>query len=233
MHTNTYTNLEVFLIIGMVFPHELSWYATNFLVNLSDRHSANQGEEGRRARAARGGGAAVAGQGGRRTRAAGINSEKSVSEPNYCVKRSQDTELPELLQPMSPAPVCPATSARPPALQITGGPDFGDGQFQHGADVTVHGVANLAEGLRARVIAWDQAASLYVVRDEGGQVWGLRAEKLRPLAVLELSAAWTPVHAHEAIPRGAEVCLNLETGARMARQVDPRCRCQMVSFAAE
>ena len=127
----------------------------------------------------------------------------------------------------------PAPAARPPALQITGGPNFGDGQFQHGADVTVHGVANLAEGLRARVIAWDQAASLYVVRDEGGQVWGLRAEKLQPLAVLELSAAWTPVNAREAIPRGAEVRLNLETGERMARQVDPRCHCQHARFAAE
>ena len=126
-----------------------------------------------------------------------------------------------------------APAARPPALQIAGGPNFGDGQFQHGADVTVHGVANLAEVLRARVIVWDQGASRYVVRDEGGQVWGLRAKKLRPLTVLELIAAWTQVNAHEAIPRGAEVRLNLETGERMARQVDPRCHCQHARFAAE
>ena len=54
-------------------------------------------------------------------------------------------------------------------------------------------------------------------------MWGLRAEKLRQLTVLELSVAWTPVNASEAIPRGAEVRLNLETCDRMAWEVDPRC----------
>ncbi len=115
---------------------------------------------------------------------------------------------------------CMYSPTRPPALQITGGGDFGDGKYKHGADVTVHGVSNVAEGLRARVIAWDPSASLYVVRDAGGQVWGLRAEKLRPLAVMELSEDWKTAHAHEAIPLGAEVRLNLQTGARLVRQGD-------------
>ncbi len=120
---------------------------------------------------------------------------------------------------MAPAPTGqPAPAARPPALQVTGGCDFGDGRFQPGDNVTVYGASNLAEGLRARIIAWDPAAALYVVRDAGGQVWGLRSDKLRPLLVQELSTAWAPVNANAALPRGCEVRLDLATGARMARQ---------------
>ena len=119
---------------------------------------------------------------------------------------------------MAPAPTAPA--ARPPALQVAGGCDFGDGRFQPGDDVKVHGASNLAEGLRARIIAWDPAAALYVVRDADGQVWGLRSEKLQPLPVLELGTTWTQVHADAALPRGCEVRLDLATGARIARQAD-------------
>ena len=36
--------------------------------------------------------------------------------------------------------------------------------------VSVHGVSNLEDGLRARVIAYDPKAALYVVKDATGQV---------------------------------------------------------------
>jgi hypothetical protein len=88
--------------------------------------------------------------------------------------------------------------------------------------VTIHGVSNLEEGLRAKVIAFDAAAQLYVVKDAEGKVWGLRAEKLRPLQVLELNGVgneWTQVPPEATLPGGVEVKMDLETGARLARRL--------------
>jgi hypothetical protein len=90
------------------------------------------------------------------------------------------------------------------------------------SQVTIHGVSNLEEGLRAKVIAFDPAAALYVVKDAAGKVWGLRAEKLRPMKVLELSEVgdeWTHVPVDATLPGGVEVKINLETGIRLARRL--------------
>ena len=57
----------------------------------------------------------------------------------------------------------------------------------------MHGVSNLAEALRAKVIAYDPTASLYVVKDAEGKIWGVKSEKLRPQPVLELTSEWSDV----------------------------------------
>ena len=57
-------------------------------------------------------------------------------------------------------------------------------------------MSNVEAGLRAKVIAFDPDAAFYVVKDAAGKVLGLRAEKLRPMKVLELSEVgdgWTDV----------------------------------------
>ena len=51
--------------------------------------------------------------------------------------------------------------AQTPTLQTEAGDDFGDGAFEWGDMVTVHGVRNLGEGLSAKVIAYDVDESLY------------------------------------------------------------------------
>ncbi len=60
------------------------------------------------------------------------------------------------------------------------------------------------------------------MKDEEGKVWGLRAEKLRPLEVLDLSGVgneWTPVPTEATLPGGVEVKMDLETGSRLARRL--------------
>ena len=44
-------------------------------------------------------------------------------------------------------------------------------------------MSNLAEAMRAKVIAYDPTASLYVVKDAEGKIWGVKSEKLRPQPV--------------------------------------------------
>ena len=110
--------------------------------------------------------------------------------------------------------------ATPPVLLTDAGPSFGDGAFQPGDHVTIHGVNNLEEGLRAKVIAWAPADALYVVNDAAGNTWGLRAEKLQPMAtlVLDPGGTWSEVPMGVAVPAGAELRIDLgSAGKRYAR----------------
>ena len=59
--------------------------------------------------------------------------------------------------------------------------------------MTLHGVSNIEESMRAKVIAYDPTASLYVVKDAEGKIWGVKSEKLRPQPVLELTSEWSDV----------------------------------------
>ena len=104
-----------------------------------------------------------------------------------------------------------------PDLQLEAGPSFGDGAFQHGCHVTIHGVNNLEEGLRAKVIGFDPGAKLYVVNDAAGATWGLGAEKLRGLQTLDLITEWQEVLEGVTVPGGAEVRFELDTGKSFAR----------------
>jgi hypothetical protein len=86
--------------------------------------------------------------------------------------------------------------------------------------VTVHGVRNLQEGLRAKIIAFDPAAGLYVVKGPDGQVWGLNSEKLRPMQIFDLSSLgddWCEIPEDVTLPGGVEVKMDLATGRRLAR----------------
>ena len=108
------------------------------------------------------------------------------------------------------------------SLQTAGGPTFGDGAFQPNDNVTIHSVSNLAEGLCAKVIAYDAAACLYVVRDSTGAIWGLRREKLRAQQMLELSSVhdeWTAVPDGVVVPGGVDVRMDLQTGEKHARKL--------------
>ena len=104
-----------------------------------------------------------------------------------------------------------------PALQTAAGADFGDGAYQPDDMVTIHGVSNLDDGLTARIIGYDPAAALYVVKDAGAKVWGLKAEKLRPLETLALTNEWQAVPEGVAVPGGVEVKMDLSTGKKLAR----------------
>jgi hypothetical protein len=107
--------------------------------------------------------------------------------------------------------------AAAPSLQTEAGVGFGDGAFQPDDMCTIHGVNNLEDGLRAKVIAYDVAAMLYVVKDANAQVWGLQAVKLRPQVTLDLSREWQEVPEGVAIPGQVEVMMDLTTGKKLAR----------------
>jgi len=47
--------------------------------------------------------------------------------------------------------------------------------------VTIHGDGKLADGLSAKVIGYDKAANLYVVKDANAAIWGLKTERLQPV----------------------------------------------------
>ena len=104
-----------------------------------------------------------------------------------------------------------------PALQTVAGPEFGDGKFQPDDMVTVHGVSNLDDGLTAKIIGYDPAAALYVVKDAGANVWGIKPDKLRPLETLTLTDEWQAVPEGVDVPGGVEVKMDLSTGKRLAR----------------
>lgn len=91
--------------------------------------------------------------------------------------------------------------------------------------MTIHGVSNIEEGTRAKIIAFDPAAALYVVKDGAANIWGLKSAKLRPMQVLDLSnvgSDWTEVPIDATLPGGVEVQMNLATGSRLARRLDSR-----------
>ena len=116
-------------------------------------------------------------------------------------------------------PPQPAAAHSAPRLQTTAGPDFGDGAFQPQNMVTIHGVNNLQDGLRARVIAFDPAAALYVVKDPDGKIWGVDKSKLRPMQVLDLTTVgdeWADVPEGATLPAGVEVRMCMTTGSRPA-----------------
>ena len=106
-----------------------------------------------------------------------------------------------------------------PVLLTEPGASFGDGTFQPGCHVTIHGVNNLEEGLRAKVFAWAPEQQLYVVKDAAGATWGLRAEKMRPLQTLELppGGEWCEVPEGVTVPGGAGLRVDLATGKSFAR----------------
>ena len=101
---------------------------------------------------------------------------------------------------------------------------FGDGKFQCNQMITVHGVNNVDDGVRAKIIAYDPHPDklLYVVRDGSGNVWGLRPEKLRIMTTMDVdSCEWQEVPEGEQIPAGMEIQMNLATGAKMVRKPKP------------
>ena len=114
-------------------------------------------------------------------------------------------------------------SAAVPELITDAGASFGDGAFQPGEHVTIHGVNNLEEGLRGKIIAWAPADALYVVKDANAGTWGLRGEKLRPMATLELDpgGAWTEVPLGVAVPGGAELRMDLGAGGKRYARLLP------------
>jgi hypothetical protein len=126
--------------------------------------------------------------------------------------------------------------ASAPNLQTAGGPDFGDGQFQPDDMVTVHSVSNLEEGLTAKIIAFDPDATLYVVKDAAGNIWGLKAQKLRLLQTLKLDEGgneWQRVTPGVVIPGGVEVKMDLSTGTKLARRVVVQQQPQAAVVAAD
>ena len=117
-------------------------------------------------------------------------------------------------------------AAQQPKLQTEGGPSFGDGTFQPNDMVTIHNVSNLEDGLRAKIIAYDPAEDkqLYVVKDSAGSIWGLRTEKLKPMKVLELEELgdeWQEVPEGVVVPGGASIKMDLSTGRKLARRLEP------------
>jgi hypothetical protein len=107
-------------------------------------------------------------------------------------------------------------------LQTAGGPSFGDGLFQPQDHVTIHGVSNLPDGLRAKVFAYDPDAKLYVVKDANASIWGVRSEKLCPiqtLAIEEVGSEWQDVPEGVVVPRGLEIYMNLATGCKSVRRI--------------
>ena len=110
-------------------------------------------------------------------------------------------------------------------LQTEAGPDFGDGSYQPEDHVTIHGVNNLEEGLRAKVIAYDPAKSLYVVKDADAKIWGVGVEKLRAMRMLNLdelsTSEWTRVRPGIVLPKGCDIRMDLETGERLVRKLVP------------
>ena len=107
-------------------------------------------------------------------------------------------------------------------LQTAGGPSFGDGLFQPQDHVTIHGVSNLPDGLRAKVFAYDPDAKLYVVKDANASIWGVRSEKLCPiqtLAIEDVGNEWQDVPEGVVVPRGLEIYMNLATGRKSVRRI--------------
>ena len=86
----------------------------------------------------------------------------------------------------------------------------------------MHGVSNLAEALRAKVIAYDPRAALYVVKDAEGKIWGVKSEKLRPLHVLGLSSEWSDVPEGAMLPV-SKCSLLCMCRATVAFQLDVTC----------
>ena len=69
------------------------------------------------------------------------------------------------------------------------------------------------------VFAWDAAASLYVAKDAAGGIWGLRAENLRAVELMELGDDWAAVPEGAVLPGGAEIRMDLQTGKKLARRI--------------
>jgi hypothetical protein len=107
-------------------------------------------------------------------------------------------------------------------LQTAGGPSFGDGRFQPQDHVTIHGISNLPDGLRAKVFAYDPDAKLYVVKDAKASIWGVRSEKLCPiqtLAIEEVGNEWQDLPEGIVVPQGLEIYMNLATGRKSVRRI--------------
>ena len=131
--------------------------------------------------------------------------------PGRGEKKKKDTPLENVLRSLL---------AQTPTLQTEAGDDFGDGAFEWGDMVTVHGVRNLGEGLSAKVIAYDVDESLYVIRDGTGAVWGVPVEKLaamQTVSVDSFGSEWTPVPDGARVPAGLEIKMDLQTGETFVR----------------
>ena len=107
-------------------------------------------------------------------------------------------------------------------LQLTGGADFGDGTYQPNDMVTIHNVSNLDDGAIAKVIGFDPAKELYVVKDAKAAIWGLATSKLKALQTLDLEHVgneWQEVPEGVVVPGGAEIKMDLSTGRKLARRI--------------
>ena len=73
--------------------------------------------------------------------------------------------------------------------------------------------------MRAKVIGYDKAANLYVVKDANAAIWGLKTEKLRKVCMMELTDTWQEVPEGAMVPSGVEVNMDLATGKRLVRKM--------------
>ena len=92
-----------------------------------------------------------------------------------------------------------------PVLLTEPGASFGDGTFQPGCHVTIHGVNNLEEGLRAKVFAWAPEQQLYVVKDAAGATWGAQSRSVatrQTMWIANCPSSETPVRARKMVVAG-------------------------------
>eukprot|EP00928_Gymnodinium_smaydae_P050397 TRINITY_DN33960_c0_g1_i1.p1 TRINITY_DN33960_c0_g1~~TRINITY_DN33960_c0_g1_i1.p1 ORF type:complete len:162 (-),score=15.79 TRINITY_DN33960_c0_g1_i1:430-915(-) len=89
--------------------------------------------------------------------------------------------------------------------------------FKRGDMVVVSGVTNLPDNSVLKCVAFDSDKDLFVLRDGNGKIWGVTAEKLRPLEEITLTDEWQVVPPGKSVPAGAEYRLDVKSGQNMAR----------------
>mmetsp|Transcript_56002 Transcript_56002/g.156072 ORF Transcript_56002/g.156072 Transcript_56002/m.156072 type:complete len:136 (+) Transcript_56002:49-456(+) len=93
-----------------------------------------------------------------------------------------------------------------------------DKAFRPRDRVVVSGVNNLPDNSVLMCVAYDYEKEIFVLRGGDGKIWGVAAQKLRPLKEMELTSEWQLVPPGMSVPAEAEYRIDVATGEKMARK---------------